>query len=442
MQQNNFTVETILNNLNIKALNEMQLAAIEATATNANVVLLSDTGSGKTLAFLLPVIQKVDTSIKKTQALIIVPSRELAQQIEKVFKEMGTGLKITSCYGGHKRETEENNLIEAPTVIVGTAGRLADHIRRGNITIDTIETLVLDEFDKTMETGFTEEVSFIIGSLPNIKNRLLTSATLTDEIPEFIGLANEVKLDFLTNEAKPENKLTIKKLLSGDDEKIDSLFRLICMQGDKSTIVFCNHRDAVENTSRQLAQMGIVNEFYHGAMEQQERDSALCKFANGTVYVLVTTDLASRGLDINNVRYIIHQQLPHTEDIFTHRNGRTARMEASGDVVLILGKTEYLPPFVNQSMEAINLPKEVTLPPKPSWSTVFIGVGKKDKVNKIDIVGFLAQQGNLKKEYIGLIHVKDFFSFVAIRKNKLAAAMQLIKDQKIKNKKAKIAIAK
>ncbi|CAF3944997.1 unnamed protein product [Rotaria sp. Silwood1] len=342
----------------------MQLAAIDASTNNNNVVLLSDTGSGKTLAFLLPVVDKINAQLKTTQALIIVPSRELAQQIEKVFKEMGTGLKITSCYGGHKRETEENNLIEAPTVIVGTAGRLADHIRRGSITVDTIETLVLDEFDKTMETGFTEEVSFIIGSLPNIKSRLLTSATLTEAIPDFIGLSNEVKLNFLSNEQKPEEKLTIKKLLSGGDDKMDTLFKLICMQGDKSTIVFCNHRDAVELTSKHLAQMGIVNEFYHGAMEQQERDSALCKFANGTVYVLVTTDLASRGLDIANIRYIIHQQLPHTEDIFTHRNGRTARMEASGDVVLILGKDEYLPPFVDQSIADITLPKQATIPPK------------------------------------------------------------------------------
>jgi superfamily II DNA/RNA helicase len=166
----------------------MQLASLEANKSNDNVLLLSATGSGKTLAFLLPVLEEIDINIKETQALIIVPSRELAQQIEVVFKSMGSGLKISSCYGGHKRETEENNLIQAPAVIVGTAGRLADHIRRGSITIDTIETLVLDEFDKTMETGFAEEVSFIIGSLPNIKKRILTSATRAAEIPGFIGL--------------------------------------------------------------------------------------------------------------------------------------------------------------------------------------------------------------------------------------------------------------
>jgi superfamily II DNA/RNA helicase len=442
MQQKNYSVETILNNLRIKALNEMQIESLAANKSNDNVVLLSATGSGKTLAFLLPVIEILNPELKKTQALIIVPSRELAQQIELVFKSMGTGFKISACYGGHKRETEENNLIQAPALIVGTAGRLADHIRRGSITIDTIETLVMDEFDKTMESGFEEEVSFIIGSLTNIKKRILTSATLNSEIPAFIGLQDEIQLNFLTNEEVPVEKLAIKKLLSDDIDKIDALFRLICMNGDKSTIIFCNHREAVEMTSQQLIKMGIVNEFYHGAMEQQERDSALCKFRNATVNVLVTTDLASRGLDIANVRYIIHYQLPHTEAIFTHRNGRTARMDASGTVILILNKEEYLPLYIDQSIEAIRLPKTAELPPKPSWTTLFIAAGKKNKVNKVDIVGFLAQQGELKKEDIGLIEVKDFFSFVAIKKIKLGAAMELIKNEKIKGKKVKIEVAK
>ena len=442
MEEKRYSVETILNNLRIKELNEMQLASLEANKNNDNVLLLSATGSGKTLAFLLPVLEKIDINIKETQALIIVPSRELAQQIEVVFKSMGSGLKISSCYGGHKRETEENNLIQAPAVIVGTAGRLADHIRRGNITIDTIETLVLDEFDKTMETGFAEEVSFIIGSLPNIKNRILTSATRGSEIPSFIGLQNELELNFLTDEELPVEKLEIKVVSSPDADKIETLFKLICMLGDKSTVVFCNHRESVERTSEMLIARGIVNEFYHGAMEQQERDSALCKFANGTVNVLITTDLAARGLDIPNIRNIIHYHLPNTPEIFTHRNGRTARMDASGTVIIILSSEEKLPAYVDSDVEKIKLPKNYNLPDKPKWTTLFIGAGKKNKINKTDVVGFLSQKGNLKKEDIGLIHVKDFFSFVAIKKIKLGEALELIKEEKIKNKKVKIAVAK
>jgi superfamily II DNA/RNA helicase len=442
MQQKKYSTETVLSNLKIDALNEMQVASMEANQQEGDVILLSATGSGKTLAFLLPVLQLLDGSKKETQAIIIVPSRELAQQIEDVFKQMGTGLKITCCYGGHKRETEENNLIQPPALLVGTPGRLADHIRRGNITLPGIETLVLDEFDKSLELGFTEEVSFIIGSLPNIKKRILTSATEAVDIPAFIGLNNAKQLNFLIDDELPAEKLAVQSILSGEKDKVDTLFKLLCYLGDRSAIVFCNHRESVERTSTMLAQKGIPNEFYHGAMEQQERDSALCKFRNGSTNVLITTDLAARGLDIPNIRYIIHYHLPHTEEIFTHRNGRTARMDASGTAILILSSEEKIPTYINVDVEQLTVPENSPLPDKPKWTTLFIAAGKKDKVNKIDIVGFLSNKGQLKKEDIGLIEVKDFFSFVAVKRLKVGHALQLIKNEKIKNKKVKIEVAK
>lgn len=440
MPATTYSIEKILSKLKIDALNEMQLAAIDAISRNDNIVLLSSTGSGKTLAFLIPLIQKLDPNIKKTQALIIVPSRELALQIEQVFRSLGTDLKITCCYGGHLRETEENNLIQPPALLVGTPGRLADHIRRGNITTDTIHTLVLDEFDKSLESGFWEEIVFIVESLKSLKKRILTSATEAVEVPDFIGLASPVRLNFLSGEK--ENKLSIRTVFSPDKDKSETLFKLICSIGNKSIIVFCNHRESVERTSDLLTQKGIVNEYYHGAMEQQERDSALCKFRNGTVNVLVTTDLASRGLDIPNIKYIVHYHLPGTEEIFIHRNGRTARMDAGGTAILILSEEEKLPAYINDEVEDIQLPERYELPEKPKWTTLFIAAGKKDKVNKVDIVGFLSKQGQLKKDDIGLIDVKDFFSFVAIRKLKVSNTLQLIKDQKIKNKKVKIEVAK
>ncbi len=397
MQETKYSTEQILKSLKIKALNEMQLASLEANEQHKDVILLSATGSGKTLAFLLPVLQLLNEDNKQTQAMIIVPSRELAQQIEHVFKDMQTGFKITCCYGGHKRETEENNLVQPPALLVGTPGRIADHIRRGNITLNSIETLVMDEFDKSLELGFKEEISFIISSLPSIKKRILTSATESLEVPSFAGLKDAKKINFLSDEIVSEEKLAIKTVFSDEKDKIDTLLRLICMLGGRSMIVFCNHRESVERVSQLLTDKGIYNEFYHGAMEQQERDSALCKFRNGTTNVLVTTDLASRGLDIPNIRYIIHYHLPHTEEIFTHRNGRTARVEASGTVILILSEEEKLPEYVTGPVEQLQLPQELVLPDKPIWTTLFIAAGKKDKVNKIDIVGFLSNRGKLIK---------------------------------------------
>ena len=441
MDTKKYSIENILTNLRIEALNEMQLESVEANKKNEEVILLSATGSGKTLAFLLPILENIEKDNKNTQAIIVAPSRELAIQIEQVFKKMGTGNKITSCYGGHKRETEENNLIEPPAVIVGTPGRLGDHIRRGNITVDSITTLVLDEFDKSLELGFLEAMNFILESLKNIQKKILTSATEAVNIPGFIGLKNPVRLNYLSGEE--ENKaLSIKSVLSEDKDKSVTLFKLICYLGNRSTIVFCNHREAVERTSNLLSEKSVNNEFYHGGMEQQERDSALCKFRNGTTNVLVTTDLASRGLDIPNIRYIVHYHLPLTEEAFAHRNGRTARMDASGTAIVIIGPDESLPEYIHEEVEQIELPEKDIIPEKPKWSTLFIAAGKKDKVNKVDIVGFLSNKGELKKEDIGLIEVKDFFSFVAIRKVKMGNVLQLIKNEKIKNKKVKMEIAK
>ncbi len=417
MSTKNSSTAHILEKFNIKALNDMQLAAQKAIEKQNNILLLSATGSGKTLAFLLPLLNLIDAKKSTSQALIIVPSRELALQIESVFKNMGTTIKVTCCYGGHKRETEENNLTEAPGLLIGTPGRLADHIRRGNITLDTIETLVLDEFDKSLELGFKDEMSFIINALKNIKKRILTSATEAVEIPDFIRMKDPVKLNFL-NDADEETGLAIKMLKSDGKDKLETLFKLICLLGNRSTIVFCNHRESVERTSNFLKEKDILNVFYHGAMEQQERDAALCKFRNGTSNVLVTTDLAARGLDIANIRYIVHYHLPGNEDIFTHRNGRTARMDASGTAILILSPEEKLPDYIDTSIEQIELPETSIIPEKPKWSTLFVAAGKKDKVNKIDIVGFLSNKGELKKEDIGLIEVKDFFSFVAVKENK------------------------
>jgi superfamily II DNA/RNA helicase len=433
-------IDKLLSNLKIDELNDLQTRALETARQDGDLVLLADTGSGKTLAFLLPILSFMAEKTAGTQALVIVPSRELAIQIEQVFKLMGTGFKVTCCYGGHLRETEENNLKEAPAIIIGTPGRLADHIRRSNIQTLAIKTLVLDEFDKSLELGFQDEMAFIIGSLPSLTKRILTSATAATDIPDFVGLQSAQTLDFLTGEKT--RRLTLQQVSSPEKDKLDTLFRLLCRIGGRSAIVFCNHRESVERVSTLLKEKGIANVFYHGALEQPERDSALAKFRNGSSNTLVTTDLAARGLDVPNIRYIIHYHLPTTKEVYTHRNGRTARMDASGTAIFILSPGESLPGYIEEHPEQLELPVETKLPPKPQWTTLFISAGKKDKVNKIDVVGFFTNKGKLKKEDIGLIEVKDFFCFVAIRKSTVTHTLQLIKNEKLKNKKVKIDVAK
>ncbi len=441
MKKKEYSLVNILNNLKIETLNGMQEAFLEALKLSNDLILLSATGTGKTLAFLLGILENIESDNKNTQALIVVPTRELAIQIEHVFKMMGTGNKITATYGGHKREIEENNLTQPPALIVGTPGRIGDHIRRKNISVDFITTIVLDEFDKSLELGFLDEIKFIIESLKHVQKKMLTSATHSVEIPSFIELNNPEKINFLKPGDETEG-LVIKSVFSSDKDKSETLFKLICHLGNRSTIVFCNHRESVERTSEFLSKKGIYNEFYHGGMEQQQRDVALIKFRNGTTHVLITTDLASRGLDIANIRYIVHYHLPHTEDAFTHRNGRTARMDASGTAILILSEEENLPTYVKKDIEKISLTEESVLPEKPKWATLFIAAGKKNKINKVDVVGFLTNVGELKKEDVGLIEIKDFISFAAIRKVKMNNLIHVIKDQKIKNKKIKMEVAK
>ena len=431
-----------LGRLGISQLNSMQLDALASSENNNEHIILSATGSGKTLAFLLPIIQAIDVQLKTTQALILVPSRELALQIEEVLKQMQTGFKTLACYGGHKREIEENSLVEAPTVIIATAGRMADHIRRGNIKTDSIGFLVLDEFDKMLELGFVEEMEYIIKALPHIKKRTLTSATNNGSIPAFVAMENPVTLNYLTDTPLTAEVLRIHTVLSPDKDKLQTLLQFLCYANDTTSIIFCNHRDAVERTSEFLNEEGIVNVFYHGGMEQRDREVALCKFRNGTANILVTTDLASRGLDIANIRNIVHYHLPLEEASFTHRNGRTARMGNTGNVYVIYSYEEKLPAYITETAIIFDLPERMNLPDKPKWSTLFIDAGKKDKISKSDIVGFLSQKGDLKKDDLGLIEVKDFFAFAAVRKSKAGNVLENIKEEKLKGRKIKIAIAK
>ncbi len=431
-----------LDRLNIKALNDMQQHAIKSMDETDNLILLSATGSGKTLAFLLPLLASLQPDEKLCQAMILVPSRELALQIDGVLRQMQTGHKVTVCYGGHKREIEENNLVQPPAIIIGTAGRMADHIRRNNVDLSKIRFLVLDEFDKSLELGFQEEMEFIITSLPAVQKRMLTSATFTEQIPAYAGMENARTVNFLPETKIAADKMRIHTVLSVHRDKLETLLELLCYFGNTSTIVFCNHRDAVERVSKYLDEQGIVNVFYHGGMEQVDREVALCKFKNSSSDILVTTDLASRGLDVADIRNIVHYHVPADGAAFNHRNGRTARMHNTGNVYVIHSDDEMLPQYILQEAVSFELPEKLNLPEKPKWSTLFIAAGKKDKVNKIDVVGFLSQKGHLKKDEIGLVEVKDFTAFAAIRKSKIEQVLRDVQDEKIKNKKVKIAIAK
>lgn len=432
-------IENALKKLNIAALNEMQESSVKAAKTGKDVILIAPTGSGKTLAFLLPLLSNLKAGVKGVQALVLVPSRELALQIEQVFKQMGTSFKVNCCYGGHAVRIEKNNLAHPPAVLIGTPGRIAYHLEYQNFDESFIETLVLDEFDKALEFGFENDMSYIIGSLLSLKQRILTSATKMEEIPAFVKLNSPVEVDFSKNiEAKPDLKL--KKITAPAADKLDYLFRLLSKIGSKNTLVFCNHRETVDRISDLLFENGLGHDVFHGGMEQFDREKALLKFRNGSHRILITTDLAARGLDIPEVEHIVHYQLPYTQDAYIHRNGRTARMHAKGTAYAILTTEEhykYLPDDIEEEV----LSEQYKLPEASDWVTLYLAHGKKDKINKIDIVGLFLQKGTLTKEDLGLIEVKDTTSYIAVKRNKVEKLLKTLSGEKIKGKKLKLEVA-
>jgi superfamily II DNA/RNA helicase len=432
-------IKKALENLKITALNQMQNAALEADVKK-DLILLSPTGSGKTLGFLLPVVKSLHADVNLVQVLIMVPSRELALQIEQVFRAIGSGFKVNCCYGGHSTKIEKNNLSQPPAVLIGTPGRIAHHMRQENFSADAIHTLVLDEFDKSLEFGFQTDMSIIIRQLEHLGRRILTSATKMDEIPGFTGVKEPVVLDFLKNKTNTPD-IKIKVVNSPAADKLDILFSLICKIGNKATLVFCNHRDAVDRISDLLWNRGIIHDILHGGMEQEDRERSLLKFRNGTHQLLITTDLASRGLDIPEIEYIVHYQLPHNEEAFTHRNGRTARMHAKGTAYLILSEDESLD-YLKGKQEVEELPEKLSLPEITPWATLYIAAGKKDKINKVDIVGLLLKKAQLAKDDLGLIEVLDNTSYAAVKRTEIEQVVNRLKGEKIKNKKVKIEISR
>ncbi|MGZ4058544.1 MAG: DEAD/DEAH box helicase [Bacteroidia bacterium] len=434
-------IQKVLENLQIASLNEMQLASIEAAEKNNDVILLSPTGSGKTLGFLLPLLNQLDKDKSGIQAMILVPSRELGLQIEQVFKQMSTGFKVNCCYGGHSTRTEKHNLEQAPALLIGTPGRIAFHIRNKNIDTSTITSLVLDEFDKALEFGFQEDMSFIVYHLKNLKKRMLTSATKMKEIPSFTRVKDPIEINYLSKTPVKAEGLKLRVVRSETKDKLDLLFSLICKLGNTATLVFCNHRDAVDRISDLLSEKGLIHGTFHGKMEQEDRERALLKFRNGSFRILITTDLASRGLDIPEIENVIHYQIPHTEDVFIHRNGRTARMNAKGTAYLLLGEGEHVPSFIKDTPPEEKIETRTKVPENTPWCTLYIAAGKKDKINKMDIVGMLLQKGKLQKEELGLIEVLDFSSYAAVSRNKIDSVLKLIKEEKIKNKKVKMEVS-
>lgn len=425
----------ILSKLGIAQLNPMQLAAQKAIESSNEVILLSPTGTGKTLAFLLPLIQQLDVTCEEIQLVIIVPSRELAIQIEQVMREMGTGYKVNAVYGGRAGSKDRIEIKHRPAVLIGTPGRVSDHLRREAFDTTFIKTLVLDEFDKSLEIGFESEMKDILNLLPKVKKMILTSATQGVEIPRFVGLKSPVTVDFLEEKI---SQLQIKKVLSPTKDKLETLVELISHLGNQNGIIFCNFKDSIQRVSECLEDHGISHGIFSGGMEQTDRERSLIKFRNGTHQILLATDLAARGIDVPEIKFIIHYHLPLRSEEFIHRNGRTARMNSDGTAYVLHFERDSLPDFIG------NLPIEKlsksTLPAPSEWSTLFVSGGRKDKISKGDVAGLFFKQGGLGKDDLGIIELKTDCAFVGVKTATLEKLLPKVNNMKLKEKKVRVSV--
>jgi superfamily II DNA/RNA helicase len=426
--------QDILNKLQITALNPMQEEALTVIEKNTNTIILSPTGTGKTLAFLLPLIKTLDPNSKDLQALILVPTRELAIQIEQVVRNMGTGFKVNAVYGGRPMSKDKIEIKHTPAILIGTPGRILDHFDGGRFSKTSIKTLILDEFDKSLEIGFEAEMSAILYELINLDKRILTSATQGVTIPEFVELKDAKTINYL--DKKVNTRLALSIVISPDKDKLPSLLELLLHIGQHPGIIFCNFKSSIAKVSEFLEEHNMSHVCFSGGMEQKERERALIKFRNGSSQILLATDLAARGIDIPELKFIIHYELPIHEEEFIHRNGRTARVNEKGTAYILKWSDQSLPEFITDA-DVVDISKQA---PKAvqEWETLFISGGRKDKISKGDIAGLFFKQGNLNRDQLGTIELKQDCAFVAVPKTLANNLIETLNNSRLKKKKVRI----
>ncbi len=426
--------ETVKERFGIDRLNPMQQAVLASEATR--MVVLSPTGSGKTIAFSGAMLRRLDSATGHTQALILAPSRELVLQIFDVVRQMAKGLKVAAFYGKHSMADEVATLSVTPDIIVATPGRLLDHLTRHTLKLENLRALVIDEYDKALEMGFHDEMRRICSKIRKINFVILTSATPLSDVPDFIDMNGCQTVDFSSDKANPRSRIQIARVESPMKDKLQTLEDLLNSLHDSKVLVFVNHRESAERIHERLKAAEFPAGIYHGGLEQLDRERAVIQLNNGTTPILVSTDLGARGLDIDSVGTIIHYHLPPSSEAWTHRNGRTARVDAEGQVFIITADGENIPEYVSWDRD-YNPTGHSDAPIRRTTATLHVNAGRKEKISRGDIVGFLINNLGLQAEEIGKIDIRDHAAYVAVPRTCIGAVAAL-QSPKIKGKRVRI----
>lgn len=422
----------------IDELNGLQKSALRSDALH--LVIIAPTGSGKTLAFgarMLKYLPEPGNGI----AVVIAPSRELVMQISSVLRQLARGYKTVAFYGGHNMADEVNSLSPLPDIIVATPGRLLDHLQRGTCQVDSLSMIVLDEYDKSLQLGFEGEMKRIVKRLPQKRRVTLTSATMLPVLPEYLNISDaEIIDETISNESA--SRIETIHMESFSRDKLDTLSGLLATFGPEArTIVFVNHRESAERIATRLRKDGFVPALYHGALDQQQRQMAIDLFTNGSAPVMVATDLAARGLDISGVENVVHYHLPVDSQTWTHRNGRTARQNAEGRVYVITSEADSLPEFIewDRDYQPAGLQGR---PSQPPVATLYFSAGKKEKISKGDVLGFIIANSGLQASEIGRIIIHDHYSLAAVPRSEAKTIIASLNEARLKGKKVKASLVK
>ena len=432
-----------LDSLEFIKMTPIQEKSLPLSLENKDLIAQAKTGSGKTVAFSIPIVNKLNVKDFKIQSLILAPTRELANQIAENLRKLSRhihNVKVLTLCGGVPFKPQVVSLFHGAHIIVGTPGRVLKHIKEENIFLDGINTLVLDEADKMLDMGFYDDIMEIIETLPKERQTLLFSATYEKNIEDLAtNILKNPSLVKIENEEKTIINQTFYEVL--EEDKASIIPALISSNKAKSILIFCNMKITCDKLADDLYDMGLDVLTLHSDLEQKQRDETIVLFSNKSYPILIATDVASRGLHIDDVDLVINYDLSLDEKIHTHRIGRTARAGKGGLAISLyttneLDRVELIKDnFDNIKDDNIsNIEDDLSYKIDSNFRTIFINGGKKQKLRAGDILGALTAGIGLQKDDIGKIDILDFCSYVAINKEKIDFVLEKLSKSKIKGK--------
>ncbi|GLR64267.1 ATP-dependent RNA helicase DbpA [Marinospirillum insulare] len=432
--------------LGYNEMTEIQSAALPKILAGQDVIAQAKTGSGKTAAFGLGLLQKLEVERFRIQTLVLCPTRELADQVAVEIRRLARAMhnvKVLTLCGGQPFGPQAHSLEHGAHIIVGTPGRIDDHLNKGNLNLENVKMLVLDEADRMLDMGFQEVLDAIVEQLPQQRQTLLFSATFPEKITSLAGrlLTDPEQITVEANHTANSIKQHFYKLNS-EAERFTALRLLLLHYAPESSVIFCTTRKETQDLADGLSQLGFSAQALHGDMEQKDRDQTLVQFANKSISILVATDVAARGLDIAALDMVFNYQLSLDPEVHVHRVGRTGRAGEQGIACTLYSAAEEfrlaaLADYLQQSLETEALPDEKALQkqPKPAlMQTLLIDGGKKDKLRPTDILGALTAKQQLAGAQIGKINVTARRTFVAVERKIAKQALQLISEGKLKGR--------